>query len=304
MRKKGKSKNIDYTNYVSSELGFSISIPSNWKVNADGLEPEEPNWEEAYKIFQQIFPDSAMTLEHFKKQATEAPRKKEVPAEEAYENMLKELRAKAIKFTEFKKIYEKDRKQAYRAFFKKLLGEPTEEEIEELATRDLSADEAYTRLMADPETFLVNFVEFKEQYEWEQEQQRRAEKRMEELAQMEVGYFEASPSNDEDYPSVEVTKLKLIRSMTPLELYQLDKPSPEAVPWGNRPSKGIVVDGLQGVKYYYIYDCGERDDNTQFFNVYLTEEQTGWIISCSCVARAFPKYKNIFTTIIGSFRRI
>lgn len=86
-------------------------------------------------------------------------------------------------------------------------------------------------------------MEFKEQYEWEQEQQRRAEKRMEELAQMEVGYFEASPSNDEDYPSVEV-------------------------------------------------------------NVYLTEEQTGWIISCSCVARAFPKYKNIFTTIIGSFRRI
>ena len=54
-----------------------------------------------------------------------------------------------IKIREFKKIYEKDRKQAYRAFFKKLLGEPTEEEIEELAIRDLSADEAYTRLMVD-----------------------------------------------------------------------------------------------------------------------------------------------------------
>jgi len=104
MRKKEKSRNTDYTNYVSSKLGFSISIPSNWRVNADRLETEEPNWEEAYKTFQQAFPDSAMTLEDFKKQTTEAPRKKEVPAEEAHENILKELRAKVIKIREFKKI--------------------------------------------------------------------------------------------------------------------------------------------------------------------------------------------------------
>lgn len=308
--KKIKNEKVRYVSYTSSKLGFSISIPSNWKVNTDRLEAEPgtgPSWEEAYKTFRQTFLDSAMTLEDFKKQATELPREKEIPAEEAYEKLLKQERAKAIKIEEFKKIYEQDKKQAYRTFFEKLLGMPPDEIIEEFAARELSAEEAYTRLMADPETFLVSLAEFKEQYEWEQEQRKEAERRREELAQMEVGYFEASPPNDEDYPSVEVTQLKLIRPVTPLELYQLDKPSSEAVPWGNRPSKGITVDGLQGVKYYYIFDTGETRNMTempQFFNVYLTEGQMGWIISCSCTARAFSKYKGIFITIIDNFRRI
>jgi hypothetical protein len=105
---------------------------------------------------------------------------------------------------------------------------------------------------------------------------------------------------------VEVIKLKLTRSMTPLELYQLDKPSPEEVPWNNRPSKGITVDGLQGIKYYYIFGAGETRDMAempQYFNVYLTEDEVGWIISCSCMERVFRKYKAIFTRTISSFRR-
>jgi len=308
MEKKEEQKYRVHHGYTSSKLRFSISIPSDWRVNTDRLEAEPgPGWEEAYKTFRQTFLDSAMTLEEFKKQATEPPREKEVPAKEAYEELLKEERAKAIKIEEFKKIYKQDKKQAYRTFFEKLLGMPPDEIIEELAARKLSAEEAYTRLMAAPETFLVSFVEFKEQYEREQEQRRKAERRREELAQIEEGYLEASPLIDKDYPSAEVTKLKLTRPMTPLELYQLDKPSPEAVPWGNRPSKGITVDGLQGVKYYYIFDTGEirnMNDMTEFFNVYLTEGQTGWIISCSCIARAYPKYKGIFITIIDSFRRV
>ncbi len=307
MSKKEKSGNTKYANYASSKLGFSISIPSNWKVNTDRLEAEPgPSREEVYEAFSQAFPDSAMTLEEFKQQS-EQPRRP-ASAQEAYEKLLEEQRASALSFEKFNKIYNEDKKRAYKAFFETCLGMPTDEYIEkEYVSRDLSAEEAYKKLMEDPETFLISFEEFDQQYKEEQERQRERERRKEELSQMEEGYFEALPPDDENYPSVEVTKLNLSRSMSPLELYQLDKPNPEAVPWGNRPSKGITVDGLQGVKYYYIFDTGETRNMAempQFFNVYLIEEQAGWIISCSCLARIFPKYKKIFTKIVSSFHRI
>ena len=309
MKVKKGSKNISY---ISRKLGFSISILPNWEVNTDRLEEEPiPNLEEAYKryktLLEKLGKDSIMSFEEFKRQATEPPKEKEVPAKEAYEKLLEKVRSKAIEIKEFKKIYKQDKKKAYRMFFEKFLGMPPDETLEELSARKFSAEEAYTRLMTDPEMFLVSFTEFKKQYEWEQEHRREAERRRDELAQMEVGYFEVSSPDDDNYPSVEVTKLKLTRPMTPLELYQLDKPNPEDVPWGNRPSKGIIVDGLQGIKYYYIFDTGETrnmSEMPQFFNVYLTEEEVGWIISCSCIARAFPRYKEIFTRIIGSFHRI
>lgn len=304
---KDEIKNINYTSYDSNKLGFSISIPSNWKVNTDRLEVEPgPSHEEAYGAFRQAFPDSAMTLEEFKQQ-TEQPRRL-ASAQEAYEKLLEEQRASALGFEKFKKIYNEDKKKAYKAFFETCLGMPTDEYIEkEFVSRDLSAEEAYKRLMEDPETFLISFEEFEQQYKWEQERQREQKRKKEELSQMEEGYFEASPLDDANYPSVEVTKLNLSRSMSPLELYQLDKPSSEAVPQGNRPSKGITVDGLQGVKYYYIYDTGETRnwaEMTKFFNVYLIEKHSGWIITCSCLTKVFPKYKENFTKIISSFRRI
>jgi len=304
---KDEIKNINYASYDSNKLGFSISIPLNWKVSMDRLEVElEPSREEAYEAFHQAFPDSAMTLEEFKQQA-EQPRRP-ASAQEAYEKLLEEQRASALGFKKFKKIYSEDNKKAYKAFFETCLGMPTDEYIEkEYVGRDLSAEEAYKRLMEDPGTFLISFEEFEQQYKEEQELQSERERKKKELSQMEEGYFEASLPNEENYPSVEVIKLNLSRSMSSLELYQTDKPSPELVPWGNRPSKGITVNGLQGVKYYYIFDTGKTRNMTempQFFNVYLTEEQAGWIISCSCLARVFPKYKKIFTKIISSFRRI
>lgn len=304
---KDEIKNINYTSYDSNKLGFSISIPSNWKVNTDRLEAEPgPSHEEVYEAFRQSFPDSAMTFEEFKQQVEQPRRPTSAP--EAYEKLLEEQRASAPGFEKFKKIYNEDKKKAYKAFFETCLGMPTDEDIEkEYMSRDLSAEEAYKRLIKDPETFLISFEEFEQQYKDEQGRKRERKRREEELSQMEEGYFEASPSDDDNYPSVEVTKLNLTRSISPLELYQLDKLSSDEALQRIRPSKGITVDGLQGVKYYYIYDTGETRNETEmakYFNVYLIEEQTGWIITCSCLTKVFPKYKEIFTKIITSFRRI
>jgi hypothetical protein len=307
MNKKDKSGNKKYANYSSNKLGFSISIPSNWKVNTGGLEAEPGlSREGAYEAFRQTFPDSSMTLEEFKQQS-EQPRRPASP-KEAYEKLLEEQRASALSFEKFNKIYDEDRKKAYKSFFETCLGTPTDEDIEkEYVSRDLSAEKAYKRLMKNPETFLISFEEFEQQYKEEQERKRERGKKREELSQMEEGYFEASPPDDENYPSVEVTKLNLTRSMSPLELYQLDKLSHEEALQGIRPSKEITVDGLQGVKYYCIYDTGETRNETEmpkYFNVYLIEEQTGWIITCSCLTKVFSKYKEVFTKIISSFRRI
>jgi len=304
---KDEIKNINYTSYDSNKLGFSISIPSNWKINTDRLETEPgPSREEVYEAFRQSFPDSAMTFEEFKQQSEQPRRPTSAP--EAYDKLLEEQRASALGFEKFKKIYNDDRKKAYKAFFETCLGMPTDEDIEkEYMSRDLSAEEAYKRLIKDPETFLISFEEFEQQYKDEQERKRERERREEELSQMEEGYFEASPPDDDNYPSVEVTKLNLTRSISPLELYQLDKLSSEEALQRIRPSKGITVDGLQGVKYYCIYDTGEIRNETEmpkYFNVYLIEEHTGWIITCSCLTKVFPKYKEIFTKIITSFRRI
>jgi len=301
-----EARNIKYTTYTSSKLKFSISFPSDWKVSIDRLETEPgPSWEEVYEAFRHTVPDSTTTLEEFKQQAEQPPG--QIGDEEAYEKLLEELKGLAMGFEEFKKIYERDKKRAYKEFFKTCPGVPPDEVIEkEYASRDLSGKEAYKMLIKDLETFIVSFEEFKDNYEKDQERRREAERGREELAQMEVGYFEVSSYDDEDYPSVEVTKLKLTRPMTPLELYQLDKPNPEAVPWGNRPSTGITVDSLHGIKYYYILDTGETKVMTEmprFFNVYLTENKLGWIISCSCKEGVFHKYKPIFTHIVSRFRR-
>ena len=126
-------------------------------------------------------------------------------------------------------------------------------------------------------------------------------------AQMELGLFQAFLHNSKDNLSVEVAKLELNKPMTALELYELDKPPEEQVPIGNRPSKGINLDGLQGVKYYYVFNTGETNkiwEMPKFFNVYLAENKAGWIISCSCREGAFKNYKPVFERIIRSLQRI
>jgi hypothetical protein len=160
--------------------------------------------------------------------------------------------------------------------------------------------------MKNPDTFLVSFPEFKDRYEFDLWERKSAKERRARLEQMEEGYFEASHPNDDNYPSAEVTKLNLSEPLNALELYKLDKPLSESVPSGSRPSRGMTVDGLHGVKYFFIFNTGETNierDMTQFLNVYLVENDEGWIISCSCKAGAFNKYKPVFERIIGSFRR-
>jgi len=125
--------------------------------------------------------------------------------------------------------------------------------------------------------------------------------------QMELGLFQAILHNSEDDLSVEVTKLEFTKPRTAIELYESDKPPEEQVPIGNRPSKGINLDGLHGVKYYYVFNTGETNkmwEMPKFFNVYLTENKVGWIISCSCKEGAFKNYKPVFESIISSFQRI
>ncbi len=125
--------------------------------------------------------------------------------------------------------------------------------------------------------------------------------------QMELGLFQAILYKSEDNLSVEVAKFELTKPMTAIELYELDKPPNEQVPIGNRPSKGIDLDGLHGVKYYYVFNTGEKNkmwEMPKFFNVYLTENKVGWIISCSCKEGAFKNYKPVFESIISSFQRI
>lgn len=302
-----EARSMEYTRYTSRKLKFSISFLSDWRVNTDRLEAEpRSSSKEVYDAFRQTFPDSAMTLEEFKQQTEQPPR--QISAEEAYEKLLEELRTSAMGFDEFSRIYKENKNTAYKEFFETCPGIPSDEVIEkEYASRGLSAKEAYKTLMEDPETFIVSFEEFEEIYRREQEHEEEQKGKREVLSQMEEGYFEASPLDDENYPSIEVNKLKLTRSMSPIELYQLDKPSSEVVPWGNRPSKGITADGLQGIKYYYVFDTGETRNMSEmpkFFTVYLTDNETGWIISCSCKEAVFRKYKEIFDRIVASFRRI
>ena len=273
-----RARSIEYTTYTSDKLRFSISYPSNWKVHQDRLETEPT--------------DQRIEL-----------RPKQMSVEELYDQILQNMKASVISKDQFKKLYRDDKAKAYKEFCKRCLLGPTNKVIEDQhANRDLSADEAYTALMDHPETFFVSFEEFKHTYEMGQKRGKGNEL----LAQMEVGYFEASPHDDEDYPCAEVTKLELTSPMSALNLYGLDKPNPEAVPQANRPAKGMEVDGLTAVKYFFIFDTGETSkmwEMPKFFNVYLAKNDEGWIISCSCKEEAFNNYKPVFEHIIRSFRR-
>ena len=297
---KKEAENIEFTSYTSGQLKFTISFPLEWRVTTDRINSEPDcitSLEQACTTFPDMYPD--ISLKGWSLQ-------KDLPAEEAYQKLLEEQRAKVVEFQIFEKTYECDRRQAYRLFFKYPQGAPTNKYIEVLASIEKSAMEAYNSLMENPETFLISFSEFKGHYENDLERRRQARERRAKLEQMEEGYFEVSHPNDDNYLSAEVTKLKLTEPLNALELYKLDKPLSECVPSGSRPSRGITVDGLHGVKYFFLFDTGEtniQSDMTKFLNVYLAENDEGWIISCSCKAEVFNKYKPVFERIIGSFRR-
>jgi|GEM_PF-1857771 len=272
--------------YNSKKLGFSITLPEDWKVDEETLSAEvekgEIAWEEAYERFQKVFPDSELSFEEFK------ARPKELSVEEAYE------REKA--------------------------------ELERMGTG------------------IVDFEEFKEIYYEEQEGKRERARKRQEMDEMMIGYFDASLHNeeickqeweegregirmmkekeekrglvgltyDEQYqlycpPVVEVTKYQLKRPMTPLELYQLDKATRPLALTGSRPWRGIIVDGLRGEKYYYGNGWWGRlrgGVGSMHLSVYLVDGPTGWIISCSCSAPFFERWKRTFVRIIESFHRL
>ena len=128
-----------------------------------------------------------------------------------------------------------------------------------------------------------------------------------EISEVGLVTFATTLSNSAHDPTVDVVKLKLARPMTAIELYEMDKPPWEHVPMGSRPNTAIDVDGLNGIKYYFVFNTGETSNITEmpkFFNVYFTERCEGWIISCSCVEESFINYKPIFERIIRSFERI
>lgn len=159
--------------------------------------------------------------------------------------------------------------------------------------------------------------EFQERWMARQEFEERkaAAERHARLERMAVGLFQAVPAKDDDEAFIEFTRFRLESRLTAMELYNLDKHLPEAVTWGNRPSKPMVVDGLHGVVYYFVMHTGAAGPLSEsyakepaFFNVYLAEDLEGWIISCQCrcgeaYMKTFHRYKPIFRRIIGTFRR-
>ena len=150
----------------------------------------------------------------------------------------------------------------------------------------------------------------------EHEERKDEAERHARLERMAVGLFQAAPPHNDDELFVEISKLRLESPLTALDLYTLDKHLAGAAPWGSRPSKGLTVDGMQGVLYYFVMGSDEARRTSEaytkqaaFFNVYLTDGLEGWLISCQCRSgeaymKTFQRYKAIFRRIIESFRRL
>ena len=126
------------------------------------------------------------------------------------------------------------------------------------------------------------------------------------LESMVTGIFNASKEKMYEDPSVEIILLNLPRSMSAIEIYQLSKQPMHFVPTGTRPKGGITIDGLHGVKYFYSYSINDENGiqkSYRFINSYLSENLTGWIISCSCNEEQFINNRPIFGRVITSFKR-
>jgi hypothetical protein len=170
-----------------------------------------------------------------------------------------------------------------------------------------SVEEAYRREKAHLEEIglgIVSFEEFTEIWAYEQQQKREQAQNRLKLEEMMVGYLDASLHSGAEFPpTAEIIKYLLEDVMTPLELYELDRGSRPLALEGNRPYRGMVVDGLRGEKYYYS-PSWRGHDRPRFCKVYLADSSTGWIISCFCNYWVFKEWKSTFTEIISSFHRV
>jgi len=121
-----------------------------------------------------------------------------------------------------------------------------------------------------------------------------------------VGAFNAVPLSTLGDVSLDVVKIEFDSPIAdPIELYELDKRPQEEVMWGNRPSRKVNVDGMSGIKYYFIpYGLSANSAHwLKYYNLYLVDGNMGWIISCMCEVRFFVKYKPIFDKMVLSFER-
>ena len=121
-----------------------------------------------------------------------------------------------------------------------------------------------------------------------------------------VGAFSAVPLSTLGDVGLDVVKIEFDSPIADsIELYELDKRSQEDVMWGNRPSRKVNVDGMPGIKYYFVpYGLSANTTHwLKYYNLYLADGNMGWIISCMCEVRFFVKYKPIFEKIVLSFER-
>jgi hypothetical protein len=150
---------------------------------------------------------------------------------------------------------------------------------------------------------IVPFEEFL-QHLLEDRQRQEQRLRLKERMGFQVGLWQAdapkSGKDDNWTVAAEVTRLRLREAMTPLELYWGDKPYLPV--YGSRPYRPLVIDGLEAVRYY----CQYTVDEPVFYNVYMVDALTGWILLCSCERAGWDDWKSkckLFERIVMSFRR-
>jgi hypothetical protein len=151
---------------------------------------------------------------------------------------------------------------------------------------------------------IVPFEEFLQR--WLEDRQREEERlQLKERMGFEVGLWQAqAPKSSEGHEwskTTEVTRLRLREGMTPMELYWGDKPF--LAVYGSRPHRPLAIDGLDAVRYYHRYSA----DEPVFYNVYMVDALTGWILSCSCEWAGWDDWKGerkLFKCIVTSFQRI
>ena len=151
---------------------------------------------------------------------------------------------------------------------------------------------------------IVPFEEFLQH--WREDRQREKERlQLKERMGFEVGLWQAQAPQrgrgDRCASIAEAVRLRLREAMTPLELYWGDKPFLPV--YGSRPHRSLAIDGLEAVRYYHQYSV----DEPVFYNVYMVDALTGWILSCSCEWAGWDDWKSrrkLFKRIVTSFHRI
>jgi hypothetical protein len=120
------------------------------------------------------------------------------------------------------------------------------------------------------------------------------------------GMFRSSLNTENISPAIEVVILSFDEPIDPYKIYILSKPPLSICQSGSRPKNGILIDGLQGIKYYITIEGKDEQGKPigqRIINVYITDKLSGWILSCSCLFQSYLEFKPIFERMIYSFNR-